>query len=115
MESVWDGSQELRFEGELIGHSSSFRPGKNRWNEILIYRTNGGKYIAAGIGKTDLPGETDRHWAHVCETADGVTTSLYMFDSDSVRYLTRTARQALEQASSQDDGLRKAYGTQYID
>jgi hypothetical protein len=115
MTSVYDGQQELRFEGELLGSSSSARAGKDRWNEILIYRTSGGKYIAAGIGRTNRPNETDRHWAHVCETAPGVLVSLYMFDADGVRYLTRTARQAIEEAARVDEDIHNSYYTSYID
>lgn len=115
MNSVNDGDREIRFEGELLGASSSHRPGKPRWIEISIFKTNGGKYIVAGIGRTTLDGEDERNWAHVSETPRGCLESLHLYDSDGVRYLTRTAKVALAAACSLDEQLRDAYMVEVID
>jgi hypothetical protein len=115
MFSVSDGEREMRFEGVLLGASSSARPGKDRWIEMSIHKTNGGKYIIAGVGKTNVQGETERHWAHVAETPEGAIECLHLYDGDGVRYLTRTAKIALASACAQDEKLRSAYLVETID
>lgn len=113
--SVYDGEREIRFHGSLLGHSSSHRPHKDRWIEMFIYRTRGGKYIVAGIGKTNIPGETERHWAHVCEAPEGAVESMHLIDSDHVKYLTRTARETLLEACDHDEELRQAYLVEIVE
>lgn len=115
MLSVYDGDREIRFTGELLGESSSEKPGKNRWIAMQIFRTSGGKYIVAGCGKTLIPGEVERRWAHVCEEPEGAVEALHLYDRDGVRYMTRTAREALAQACTQDPRLRDAFMVQYVD
>jgi hypothetical protein len=115
MLSVSDGDREIRFEGVLLGESSSHRSGKDRWIEISIHKTNGGKYVVAGTGCTSVEGETERHWAHVSETPQGCLESLHLYDNDGVRYLTRTAKVALAQACALDEKLRDSYMIQTID
>ncbi|SRR6266545_1021531 len=48
--SVYDGHEEIRFDGELLGESSTETPTSPRWTEIQIYKTNAGKYIIHRIG-----------------------------------------------------------------
>lgn len=115
MFSVSDGEREIRFEGALLGSSTSARPGKDRWIEISIHKTNGGKYIISGVGKTEVQGETERYWAHVAETPAGAIECLHLYDGDGVRYLTRTAKVALATACTLDEKLRSAYLVETID
>lgn len=107
--TVTNGERELRFDGVLLGEASSFGPHKQRWIELRLYRTRGGNYVLSGVGKTVLPGESDRAWAHVSETPQGVVESMYLYDEDNVRYLTNTAKRVLEQAGRVDAELRNAY------
>lgn len=106
---VRDAERTLRFEGSLIGDSSSFSEGKRRWVEIFIYRTISGQYVTSIVGRTDVNGEQTRHNSSVSETAAGVVESLYLYDSDGVRYLTRVARNALELASTNDPKIKQAF------
>lgn len=76
---------------------------------MRLFKTVAGNYVLAGVGKSNLPGETDRPWAHVSETPRGVIESMYMYDEDNVRYLTNTAKSLLATATAADDELRKAY------
>lgn len=115
MYSVHDGEREYQFEGVVLGESSSHRSGKDRWIEISIFKTNGGKYIVAGVGKTTVTGETERHWAHVADQPEGCIESLHLYDGDGVRYLTRTAKVALATAITLDDRLRAAYLVETIE
>src|SRR4051794_28044646 len=85
-----EDGREIRFRGELIGGATSHRPGKERWIEMSVHRTEGGNFIVSGVGRTTIPGEVERFWAHVCEEPEGVVEALHLYDRDGVRYLTRT-------------------------
>ncbi len=50
MFEVRDGSRTLQFDGELLGSSTSFRRGSERWIEFELYRTKNGSYILSRIG-----------------------------------------------------------------
>lgn len=50
MFEVKDGSRTLQFDGELLGSSTSFRRGSERWIEFELYRTKNGSYILSRIG-----------------------------------------------------------------
>lgn len=47
---VRDGSRTLKFNGRLLGESSSWRRGSNRWIEFNLYKTENGSYILSRIG-----------------------------------------------------------------
>jgi hypothetical protein len=50
MYEVKDGSRKLQFEGVLLGKSSSWRRGSNRWIEFELYRTDSNSYVLSRIG-----------------------------------------------------------------
>jgi hypothetical protein len=51
MKQVRDGSRILQFEGRLIGTSTSWRRGSNRWVEFSLYKTDEtGVYILSRTG-----------------------------------------------------------------
>lgn len=50
MIAVKNGSRTLEFEGELLGSSSSYRFGSDRWIEFDIYKTVGDTYILSRVG-----------------------------------------------------------------
>ena len=50
MIEVKDGARTLQFNGRLLGKSSSWRKGSNRWIEFELYRTESGSYILSRIG-----------------------------------------------------------------
>ena len=41
-----------RFDGELLAHASSHRPGRARWSEISLFKTRGGEYILVKAGRS---------------------------------------------------------------
>lgn len=49
---VYDRGQELNFYGELLGSGTSFADWKGRWFEVTIFKTEGGKYVVAGAGRS---------------------------------------------------------------
>lgn len=50
MHKVKDGSRTLQFNGKLLGESSSYRRGSNRWIEFKLYKTDNGSYILSRVG-----------------------------------------------------------------
>lgn len=50
MHEVRDGSRTLQFNGRLLGQSSSWRRGSNRWIEFKLYRTENGSYVLSRVG-----------------------------------------------------------------
>lgn len=54
MYQVKDGDRVLQFEGELLAHSSSFRPDAERWVEFDLYRTRAGAYVVSRVGYSVL-------------------------------------------------------------
>lgn len=105
----------LRFLGTKLGYASSAGSGKLRWAEISIYRTIAGTYIVAGVGRSTVPNETDRHWAQVCEEPEAVIERLHLVDSNGGKYLPNVGRQALRQAQGLDEALRNAYLVEVVD
>ena len=64
-----DNEPALRFTGELIAEASSWRADRDdRWTELRLYRTRGGRYICEQVGHTRWQGERTRHSAGVCDT-----------------------------------------------
>ena len=54
MLEVRDGRRKLRFEGMLLGYSTSYRPDSERWVEFSLFRTTGGEYVLSRVGMTVL-------------------------------------------------------------
>jgi len=72
---------DLRFNGEIVAHTessannasgSSYSGQTGRWSELTLYKTAGGKYVCAQIGRTQWQGEHDRYSGDVCETVQDV-------------------------------------------
>lgn len=104
-----DGDCNLLFDGRLLGEATSRHHEQDRWFEARIFKTEGGTYVVGGAGKSVVPGETDRCWAVECASGAEVVAALQRVDDDEVRYLTRTARDALTAAADEDDGIREAF------
>ena len=104
-----DGTLPLRFAGKELATASSQTPGKPRWFEVTIFRTDDGRYVVHGVGVSEVNGEEDRHWATVCARPDEVIDALRRDGEDGVRFLPRTSQYALEEAAEVDEGLRGAY------
>lgn len=107
-----DGNgQPLSFEGTELGFASSQHPGrqKDRWQELRIYRTRGGKYVLENIGQTAIEGEAVKSRGKVIDDAKSLIDALHNTDDGGVRYLTYTARDALFEAMERDEPLRTAW------
>lgn len=104
-----DGDRDVSFDGVLLGSASSETPDSDRWFEVSIYRTVGGRYLVAGIGRSRVDGETDRHWVVECESGGDVVAALTRTDPEGIEYLTRTARDAIDAAAATDDSIRDSF------
>jgi len=71
-----DGDAKLRFVGEFVAQATSRAVNAPRWTDHELYRTNGGKYVLATIGRTDRADERERHAAFVCATPVDVREAL---------------------------------------
>lgn len=110
-----DGSRELRFNGKLLAATSSRKPGKQRWAEFALYRTTNGKYVLAGVGRSEIVGEVDKHWALVSDDPQAVIERLTMYDDNESRYIPSVGQKLLAQAGLADDGIRRAFGVEFIE
>jgi len=72
-----DNAPSIRFAGELIASAASsdnqamgggYISQNDRWTELSLYKTKGGKFICHRIGRTRWYGERDRFSGKVCET-----------------------------------------------
>lgn len=106
---VKDGDRELQFSGVCLGRATSWRPGKTRWSEIAIYKTDVGMYLVVGIGRSTELNESDRHWASRFSDPDQVVQRLYLSGEGGIRRLPHTNREALLQACQVDRALSEAY------
>jgi hypothetical protein len=50
MYEVKDGTRTLRFEGDKLSFSTSWRQGAIRWIEFTLYKTVSGSYVLSRVG-----------------------------------------------------------------
>lgn len=112
---VRDGSRVVRFEGSLLAEASSRWGDSPRWTELALYRTAAGTYVLAGVGRSVLPGETDRTWTKQADGPDGAIELLHITDESGVRFMTKHARRVAEAAAAADDDFREAWEVEVIE
>jgi hypothetical protein len=111
---VYDRDRAIRFTGVRLAAASAEAPGKKRWLELELYRTEAGVYLISGAGKSRVPGEKTRRFVHNCATPEGAIDQLHREDDNGTRYLTVIARQLLDEAVLCDDDLRTAYEVEHV-
>ena len=52
----------IKFDGELVSKVSAELPEKDRWTEFYLYLTDFNTWVLQGIGRSRIPGESDRYW-----------------------------------------------------
>lgn len=111
------GERWLVFEGELIAQSDGqWAAGKeqNRWHDLRLYRTAGGRYVVHVIYRTKWEGELDYSWAEIA-TVDEFADVLRSYEPainvqgfpDRPQYTTRQAALLA--------WIRRRYGAQVVD
>lgn len=113
--TVPNGDREVQFIGLLLGEASSADDVKPRWAEIRIFRTTSNRYVVAGVGRSQVNGEIDKHWVRVHDEPNGVIESMHLLDDHDSRYMPHVNKRALEQAIDKDDRLRQAYAVEVVD
>lgn len=92
IEVARDDDRDLKFTGELVASASSRTtdgPTSNRWVELKLYRTQGGKLVCSRVGRTRWANETDRHNAAVCDSeAEAIE---FFGHSDIAKYIYHDA------------------------
>lgn len=73
------GQAPLKFTGELLKESDDERH-NNRWHELAVYRTTGGRYVVRIAYRTLWQGELARYAAEVVGGPDGVSRVLRNYD-----------------------------------
>lgn len=94
-----DSDTLVSFTGVLLATASSKAAGKTRWSEISIYRTDSGKYIVHGVGKSTVRGEVDRSWCNVITSGAGVIERLTRKE-DGVQFMPRIPNRAVAEAAA---------------
>jgi hypothetical protein len=67
-----DDDSDLRFSGELIAERSNrgcTGPTQDKWEELALYRTAGGQWVAVRVWRSNWQGSRDYHEALVSKTA----------------------------------------------
>ncbi len=58
----------LEFDGIKLAAVSSQRAGSERWCELDLFRTRAGAFVFVQVGKSDVPGESDRRYVRTAKT-----------------------------------------------
>jgi hypothetical protein len=111
---VFDQDRCLRFTGVLLGEASSQRPGKPRWTEVQIFKTQADQYVVHRVGRSSLPNEVDWHSSNVAEDPRGAVEFLHQVDELGSRYMTYVDRTAADRASEVDEDFAQAYKVQEV-
>ncbi len=106
---IRDGKPPLKFTGAIIGTGSNRTAQgvrQNRWTEVNIYRTRGGRYVAAVNYHTQGQGEPQYDKAESFGAADAM---LEWLRDDNGGTLGGVAQEALASAAKNDSAIDAAY------
>lgn len=68
-----DGDLPLQFTGELVSEASSRERDAQRWYDLALYRTDGGRWVVGIVYRTRWQGEQDYYAAHVSDLPELVS------------------------------------------
>jgi hypothetical protein len=116
------GLPPLAFTGTLVAEASSKShqgPLQNRWHEVAVYQTKGGKWVGVVTFRTVWQGENDRHTAQVADSADELVDLLTNYDPtgewegypDNPHYAEKQARTQV----AVTDGYKRAVSEVFAD
>ena len=103
-----DGLPPIAFNGEVLAKADNTTQNgnrANRWIEVTIFRTQGGKYVASLDRYTRSEGESDRRAAVSRENAAGIIEWLKE-DGDE---LGSVSQEAVEMAAKADPAFSAAW------
>lgn len=94
-------------DAEILGHCSTAREDRPRWVEITVIGADC-SYVVYGVGKSKIPGETDRPWSKWFPTADLMIRSLLSVPPSGRNATTADAKAMLREASELDEDIADA-------
>ncbi len=104
-----DGQKNLTFTGEIIADASGRHYAgreQNRWTELTLYKTQGGKFVLQREYFTQWQGEEGSDHAEVCDTPQVVYDALvgngYNDDDNGNPELGRLDKILLKEAAEKD-------------
>lgn len=103
-----DGYPPLTFTGELIGEGSNAIDNgnhANRWTDVAIYKTQGGKYVAAIDRHTQWAGEKSRSSVQHFTSPKDVIKWL----KEGEDHLGGVSQEAVEEACNSDPAFKEAW------
>lgn len=103
------GDRTIRFRGRLLAEATSWTPGRRRWTDIRMYKTEAGQYVIEIVGCTEIRSEEWRYATQVSDTAEGAVECLHKYDEDGVRYLTKLADKVAHDAAEADPQFADAF------
>lgn len=80
---------------------------RNRWFQVEIYQTKGGRYVASFFYYTQWQGESDHVTANSFDTASEVIDWLRLKDDDGL--LGEVGQEAVEEAAENDPAFAAAW------
>lgn len=87
---------DLEFDGEELARSTSRRDhDQPRWTELVAYKTDRGKWVLNVIGKSAIPGETERSNVAIEKDPVDFVNSFYSSDGDGGYRLSFPAKTLL--------------------
>jgi hypothetical protein len=89
------GGRRVVFDGEQLARATSKRPGKDRWIELDLFKTNLGVYVLLGVGKTTIKDENEWRWTYSSKDPMSILTKLHRQDRAGGTYLTNVAHRLL--------------------
>lgn len=92
---------------EILGWCSTKRDGAPRWTELTLIGTDVA-YAIHGVGRSVIPGETDRHFFKWHAEAFLVVKSLLSAPASGKSSTVDAARVMLTEAGENDDDIRAA-------
>jgi len=103
-----DGLPPIAFNGEKIGSGDNriiSGNSANRWTEVAIYRTAGGRYVVSLARFTCWQGESDHHAATSKATSDEIIEWL----KEGEDSLGSVSQEAVEEAAGNDTGFAQVW------
>jgi hypothetical protein len=100
-----DNMKDLVFKGVELGSASSRTingPGQNRYSNLSLYKTEGGKYVFHNEYITHWQGESDTSEAEVFDTAEDLINDLIGPDGE----VSELRKELIEEAAKHDDAFK---------
>lgn len=66
----------VQFMGERVAHVTSELPSKDRHTEFSLFLSEYDEWILQGVGRSRVPGESDRYWAVISDDPADILQSI---------------------------------------